>query len=77
MPISVHGFVVVFKRVDADNYCAIIENISDELYASGEWNRLKEEAIAMTEEAVADEFGDQTLIKGGEFYFSAFFFYLS
>lgn len=58
MPISVHGFVVVFKRVDADNYCAIIENISDELYASGEWNRLKEEAIAMTEEAVADEFGD-------------------
>lgn len=62
MPINVYGFIIVFmdNMIDNCKYKAIMESnwVSDELEASNEIERLKQEAILITIEAVADEFGD-------------------
>lgn len=59
MPITAHGFIQVSDRI-AEDYVAILLNceISKELEESNEVESLKKEAIELTEEAVADEFGD-------------------
>ena len=59
MPMTAHGFIKVSDRI-AKEYVAILLNgkMSKELEASNEAESLKEKAIELTEEAVADEFGD-------------------
>lgn len=58
MPIDVHGFI----RVDENSYNELFTNfpygMSKELLESNELDNLRKEAIEMTREAVADEFGD-------------------
>ena len=61
MPMTAHGFIqVIDHNITKGNYVAILLNgaMSKELETSNEVEPLKREAIELTEEAVADEFGD-------------------
>lgn len=60
LPISVHGFLHVFED-SSQQYFALLEKemMSKELFESDQLYSLKEEAIHLTEEAVADEIGSK------------------
>ncbi len=59
-PINVHGFIRIVDSVESDKFNAVCNTnmISEDLSKSKEIDKLKEEAIAITGEAVADEFSD-------------------
>ena len=58
MPINAHGFIQVCDNFDEEYFALLPKGTSKELLESGEIEALKKEAIELTEEAVADEFGD-------------------
>ncbi len=57
-PFKVHGFINVIQVKDNSYYVFLRKDGSNDLMRSGEVNALKELAVKLTEEAVADEFGD-------------------
>ncbi len=57
-PFKIHGFITVIQLKDNSYYVFLRKDGSNELMVSGEVDALKELAVQLTEEAVADEFGD-------------------
>lgn len=60
MPITVHGHLITYDCSDVEGGTAILANgeMSKELKESNELEMLIKEAIELTVEAVADNFGD-------------------
>ena len=54
-PYKVHGFLTVLETNKHSYYVLLRKGCSDELKQSGEIESLKESAIELTEEAIADE----------------------
>ena len=57
-PVNVHGFIEVNDFVDDEYYCLEMTGMSQELEESGELEKLQKDAVEITEESIAEEFGD-------------------
>lgn len=58
MPVVIHGLIRVDENSNNEFFTNFPNGVSKELLESNELDNLRREAIELTEEAIADEFGD-------------------